>query len=76
MKRAQEYDAKLERQTKQDPEKYGGRTWKDGRIESTHRTWELWRINNNKSTFFSLAARLVALAGSSAKSNLSLSPLR
>lgn len=58
---AEEYDAKLERQKQQDPEKHGNRTWRDDRIEATRRAWEWWRCYRKNFTYLSLVARLVVL---------------
>ena len=57
---AAEYDEAIKKKAKKDP-KYVGRTWKDDRIESTRRAWKWWEAKHSKLTYFSIAARLIAL---------------
>jgi hypothetical protein len=69
---AAKYDEKLtEKQESDDPEiaaKFAGKTWNDDRIEKARRIWEWWKTYHYKLTYFSTAARLVALVQTSSAS--------
>lgn len=57
---AAEYDKALKTKADKDPD-YVDRSWKDDRIEATRRAWKWWEAKHSKLTYFSIAARLVAL---------------
>jgi hypothetical protein len=60
---ATKYDTDLARKAVDNPDKYGGCTWKDDPIEKARRVWEWWRANHSNPRIFHFAeaACLVAL---------------
>ena len=58
---AEAYDAKLQKKAKDNPGKFGGKTWKDDGVEKARRVWEWWQSKASKFNYFFTTARLVAL---------------
>ena len=58
---AANHDASLKKKAKKDPEKYGGSTWKEDRIEKARRVWEWWHAKAVKFHSFFTTVRYLAI---------------